>query len=123
VKPWRHARNSARKYGGRPEDYQDIHDFLDSPKVALPDVRFRAVTHNAWGCYLVERVFGVTRVNGAGRTYSPRDVAEDHVLEDYGFRIPTLEWCLRELPLATWMGGNRSKVAVAKLKQERNKED
>ena len=32
MKPWIHAKNSVRKHGGKPEDYQDIHDFIDSTK-------------------------------------------------------------------------------------------
>lgn len=104
MKPFRHARNSARKHGGVASDYQDIHDFIDATKIAIPDVRHRAILHNAFGCFLVERVFGVTRTNSAGRTYSPRDVAEEHVIEDLGF-IPTLERCLAELPASQWFGG------------------
>jgi hypothetical protein len=113
VKPWRHARNSARRHGGVPEDYQDIHDFIDSAKVAVPDVRHRAVLHNAFGCFLVERVFGATRRNSDGRTYSPRDVAEEHVQEDLG-RIPTLEECFRGMRLdeSLWLGGERKKTVV-----------
>jgi len=108
VKPYIHGRNSARKHGGKPSDYQDIHDFIDSTKVAIPDVRHRAVLHNAFGCFLVERVFGTTRVNSDGREYSPRDIAEEHIIEDLGF-IPTLEKCLDKLPLATWFGGAKRK--------------
>lgn len=114
MKPFRHARNSARKHGGVPDDYQDIHDFIDSTKIAVPDVRHRAVLHNAFGCFLVERVFGTTRKNSAGRTYSPRDIAEDHVIEDLGF-IPTLERCFRDMPLSQWLGGpvgKRTKIKV-----------
>lgn len=106
MKPHLHARNSARRHGGEPTDYQDIHDFIDSTKIALPDVRHRALLHNAFGCFLVERVFGTTRTNSAGKTYSPRDVAEEHVQEDLGF-IPTLEKCFALLPLSTWFGGGK----------------
>jgi len=104
MKPYIHAKNSVNKHGGKPEDYQDIHDFIDSTKVALPDVRHRAVLHNAFGCFLVEKVFGVTRVNSDGRRYSPRDIAEEHIIQDLGF-VPTLERCFQNLPLETWFGG------------------
>lgn len=30
MKPFQHAKNSARKYWGKPEDYQAIHDFFGS---------------------------------------------------------------------------------------------
>jgi len=29
-KPWIHAKNSARKFGGVPEDYLPIHNLMDS---------------------------------------------------------------------------------------------
>lgn len=104
MKPFLHARSSAKKYGGKMEDYQDIHDFMDSSKVAVPDMRHRAVFHSSFGCYVVEQVFGKTRTNAAGKLYSPRDVAEDHIIEDLG-KIPTLSDWLGTMVLEKWMGG------------------
>jgi len=60
MKPFIHAKRSARKWGGIPPDYQAIHDFLDSPKSAFCDVRQRAILHNSFGIYLAEQVFGTT---------------------------------------------------------------
>jgi hypothetical protein len=117
MKPWIHAKNSVRRHGGVPEDYQDIHDFIDSTKVAVPDVRHRAVLHNAFGCFLVERIFGTTRKNSEGKTYSPRDIAEEHVIEDLGF-IPTLERCFANLPLDAWFGGPSRKKRTIPFKME-----
>jgi hypothetical protein len=108
MKPYLHAKSSSLKYGGAPEDYLDIHDFMDSTKAALADVRHRAVLHSAFGCFVIEKVFGTTRANSAGKTYSPRDVAEDHIIEDLG-TIPTLEKWLSDLPIQEWMGGPRRK--------------
>lgn len=104
MKPFRHAKGSVGRWGGKPEDYMAIHDFIDSTKIAMPDLRHRAVLHNAFGCFLVERVFGRTIVNSDGREISTRDIAEEHILEDMGF-IPSLEDWLDELPLSTWHGG------------------
>lgn len=106
MKPFLHAKISSKQHGGKPEDYQDIHDFIDSSKIAVPDMRHRAMLHSAWGCYLVERVFGVTRTNSDGRLYSPRDIAEEHIQQDLGF-IPTLERWLNTMPLEGWMSGTR----------------
>lgn len=117
MKPWIHAKNSARKHGGMPEDYHDIHNFIDSSKVAIPDVRHRAVLHNAFGCFLVEKIFGVTRVNSEGKTYSPRDIAEEHVQEDLGF-IPTLEKCFEKMELVQWLGGPTRKKRKIKFTTE-----
>jgi hypothetical protein len=63
---------------------------------------------------LVERIFGATRKNSDGKTYSPRDVAEEHILEDLGF-IPTLEKSFESLALVTWMGGPVKKTRFLKM--------
>jgi hypothetical protein len=55
----------------------------------------------------VEKVFGTTRRNSEGKLYSPRDVAEQHILEDLG-TIPSLGDWLKNTPIEKWMGG-RSK--------------
>ena len=104
MKPYLHSRIHSKKYGGKPEDYQDIDDFIDSSKAAMPDVRHRAILHSAFGCFVVEQVFGRTRVNSDGKTYSPRDVAEDHILQDIG-KIPTMEQYLNNMQIQPWMSG------------------
>lgn len=113
MKPIVHARLSAKKYGGTPECYLPIHEFMDSSKSALADVRHRAILHSAFGCFVVERVFGPTAVNSDGKDYCPRDIAEDHILEDLG-QIPTLEKWLSKLPLESWMGRPNEDAAKGK---------
>lgn len=105
MKPYIHAENSAKKYGGNAEDYLDIHDFMDSSKSHIADHRHRAIFHSSLGCFIVERVFGTTRRNSEGKTYSTRDIAEQHCLEDLG-TIPSVQDWLQNLPVAPWMGGN-----------------
>lgn len=109
MKPFRHARNSARRFGGKPQDYQAIHDFLDQTKAAHADMRHRAILHNSMGPFIVEQVFGATAKNSDGRTYSPRDVAEQHILEDLG-TIPSVSDYLRNMQLQPWMGGRKKRV-------------
>jgi hypothetical protein len=104
VKPHVHSRNSVRKWGGKPEDYQRLHDWFDQTKVALPDVRHRAVLHSAFGIFLLEQQFGPTITNSDGRQVSVRAIGEEHVVEDLGF-IPTLERWLENLPIESWMLG------------------
>ncbi len=104
MKPYNHARNSAKKWGGKPEDYIEIHNFIDSSKATMPDIRHRAILHSAFGIFIVEKVFGVTMKNSNGTVISVRDIAEDHVVEDLG-HIPTVEHYLKHLPIMDWMGG------------------
>ena len=40
--PLRHAENSARKFGGKAEDYLPIHNWFDESKAFFPDFRHRA---------------------------------------------------------------------------------
>lgn len=108
MKPHLHAKGSVRRHGGRVEDYQAIHDFLDSPKACHPDMRHRAILHNSFGPFVCERVFGTTIVNSDGRTVSVRDIAEEHILEDLG-RIPTVSEYLDGMPFYDWLGGPRRK--------------
>lgn len=86
----------------------DIHNFIDSSKACMPDIRHRAILHSAFGCFLVEQMYGATRVNSEGREYSPRDVAEAHIIEDLGF-IPTVEKYLNNMTLQPWMSGTEKK--------------
>lgn len=104
MKPFDHARHSVKKWGGKPEDYLPIHDFIDCSKAAHPDMRHRAILHNALGCFIVERVFGHNLTNSEGRLVSTRDVAEQHILDDMGF-IPTISDYLKDMPMYDWLGG------------------
>lgn len=105
AKPYIHALSSARKHGGVPEDYLEIHNFMDSSKAAMPDNRHRALTHNSWFIgFVLEKVFGTTKTNSEGKVYSVRDIAEEHVLEDFGGRfIPSVPDYLAEMEFKDWM--------------------
>jgi hypothetical protein len=105
-----HARSSAKRWGGQPEDYLAIHEKIDSTKSAHAEVTHRCVFHSAFGIYVIEDIFGRTLINSEGREVFVRDVAEQHVLEDLGF-IPSLSDWLKEMPSQPWMAGQR-KTAV-----------
>lgn len=121
MKPQIHADSSSRLFGGEPEDYLDIHNFMDSSKGAIADNRHRALTHNAWFLSnVLEKVFGVTRTNSAGKAYSVREVGEQHVLEDYGKQfIPTAQDFLQEMEMKPWMeNGKGYPPSSAKLEKK-----
>lgn len=117
MKPYWHARGSVKKFGGKPEDYLDIHNFIDSSKAHFPDMRHRALLHSSFGIYIVEQIFGVTMENSDGRTVNVRDVAEHHVIEDMG-RIPTVQDYLQHLPMLNWLGGPQRRA-----RNEQDEED
>ncbi len=108
AKPWVHAVSSARRFGGDAEDYLEIHNHLDATKSAFADNRHRAITHNAW--YIgpggpLEIAFGVTVTNSDGKRISVRTIAEQHIMEDFGGFIPTLQDFLCEMEYKPWMNG------------------
>jgi hypothetical protein len=104
MKPYLHAQVSVRKWGGVVEDYLPIHDFFDHSKAHVPDMRHRALLHSSFGIYIVERVFGTTITNSAGKVVQVRDIGEQHVIDDMG-TIPTAQDYLEGMPMYNWLGG------------------
>ena len=47
--PLKHAESSARKFGGKAEDYLPIHNWFDESKAFLADFRHRALTPSCGG--------------------------------------------------------------------------
>lgn len=97
-----HAKSSAKKFGGKPEDYIAIHDFFDQTKSHIADARHRMILHNSLGIFICEQVFGHVIVNSDGKEVMTRIIAEQHVLEDFG-AIPSVEQCFQNMPLEKWM--------------------
>ncbi len=118
-KPWKHARSSVKKFGGKPEDYIEIHEFIDSSNTAFPDLRHRCLTHNNWFIYVVlPRVFDANFENSDGKTVDVRDIGQQHVKEDYGGFIPSAQDFIEHIPWSEWMsiGGNGAvKPSSAKI--------
>lgn len=125
AKPWVHAKNSARKFGGVAEDYIEIHNLMDSTKGCLADNRHRALTHNSWFISAdgpLERIFGVVITNSDGKEVSVRDIGEQHILEDFGMRfIPTPQDYLEGIPLKSWMNNGKNSVPPSFQTIEDNK--
>jgi len=111
AKPLLHAEHSAQKHGGIVEDYLPIHNFIDSSKAHVPDIRHRALLHNSFGIYLTEQVFGVYIVNSDGKKVSVRDVAEEHIKQDMG-NIPTVQDWLKCMGIQDWMLGHKKPKAT-----------
>ena len=79
--PWHHAVSSARKWGGKPEDFIAIHDWFDETKSFTGDWTHRALRHHSAGVqWCIER-FGHT-VMADGKPVPVKLVAEQHVNED-----------------------------------------
>lgn len=113
--PFHHAVSSARKWGGEPEDYIEVHTWFDLSKEHLADFRHRALRHHTQGIFEAERVFGVTIKNSSDKEIPVRWIGEQHVEEDLG-RIPTLADWLMCIQPAVWM--NRSRRLSKELESD-----
>lgn len=102
-KPIEHAENSVKKYGGKISDYLAIHEFLDSSQSAVPDLRHRMLTHNAWFITTVmPQIFGSYITNADGKNIAIQSICEDHVFEDLE-RYPSAQDWANEIQWKDWM--------------------
>jgi len=101
--PLFHAQSSARRFGGRPEDYQAIHDWIDASKETFCDFRHRALRHHSQGVFEAERVFGLKIANSDGQMVPVRYVAEQHIKEDCGGIVPSVSDWLSRIRSEPWM--------------------
>jgi len=109
--PYYHAVSSAKKYGGKADDYQSIHDWFDESKAFFADFRHRALRHHAEGIFLCEKLFGTTITNSDSKQIPVRFIGEQHVREDLG-RIPSVSDWLRTIHPEAWM------MKKAKIEEE-----
>lgn len=100
--PMHHAERSAKRFGGRAEDYQAIHDWFDASKAHMPDLRHRALRHHSEGIFLSEAIFGVAVSNSDGKRVPVRQIAEQHVMDDLGW-VPSVKDWLQHVEVQPWM--------------------
>ncbi len=113
---WHHAQSAARKWGGTPDDYIDVEEFIDSSKKVVGDVRHRSLYHHTTGVWLCQEVFGRTLTVGERGIQVPvRLVAERHILEDLGW-LPSPADYIDGMPIRPWMSGaQRREVPLSHL--------
>lgn len=91
--PYDHARSSAKKWGGKAEDYLPIHNWFDETKAWVPHSMHRLFRHHSEGIFECEKVFGPFITNSDGKRVYTRYIGEQHVKEDCFGKIPTAkEW-------------------------------
>lgn len=103
---YHHALSTVRRWGGHPDDYLPIHQWIDASKVAMADHRHRALRHHSLGVFWCEQEFGVTIKNSDDKQVPVRTIAEEHIIEDLGF-VPSVEKWLQNLPKEFWMTGKK----------------
>ena len=110
--PYHHAVSSAKKFGGEPDEYLRLHEWLDASKSHMADFRHRALRHHSEGIFQLEALFGTTVMLSTGRVLPVRFIGEQHVLEDLG-RIPTVADWLGRIQPESWMLGRGQGLPVA----------
>ena len=123
AKAYIHAQLSAKQFGGIMEDYLPIHQLLDSSKTAFADNRHRALTHNSWFINtIIPKVFGEYIINSEVKKISTIEIAEQHILDDFGGEfIPTAQDYLQEMNITNWMNGigiPSSRILIEKTNQK-----
>lgn len=90
-----HAESSVKKFGGKPEDYIHLHEWLDETKAWIGDSLHRMFRHHSEGIFEMEKIFGKEFKNSDGKTVYTRYVGEQHVKEDcYGYIPSAKEWIM-----------------------------
>lgn len=88
-----HAKSSAKKYGGEPEEYIHIHEWFDETKAWLGNSMHRLYRHHSEGIFECEEKFGPSFINSINKVVYTRYVAEQHVKEDCNNYVPSAkEW-------------------------------
>lgn len=100
-----------RRWGGVVTDYLPIHEFIDSSKKVVGDIRHRSLYHHTMGVWLCQELFGVTiqvHKNTKAIEVPVRLIAEQHILEDLGW-LPSPSDYIKGMPSEAWMSGSKIK--------------
>lgn len=108
-----HSKSSAKIFGGKWEDYIDIHRQMDETKGHHALNSHRLVFHSSYGCKLIEKIFGLTIKNSQGKDIPVSAVVERHIIEDLGW-IPSLSDWLNEMPVQEWMYKKAKRLSKSK---------
>lgn len=95
--PVLHAKSSAKKFGGKWEDYIHIHNWFDETKGWIGHSDHRVFRHHSEGIFEAEKVFGSTFLNSDNKIVYTRYVGEQHVREDCYNHIPSAKEFLKAL--------------------------
>ena len=104
--PQQHAKSSAKKFGGKWEDYIHIHEWFDESKSWYGHSLHRIFRHHSEGIFECEKRFGTSFENSDGKIVYTRYVGEQHVKEDCFNYIPSAkEWikALEDKEKPIWM--------------------
>ena len=118
-----HAKSSVKRWGGKVEDYLELHILIDSPKASMNNNTARTLTHNTWFAYeIIPKIFGYNITNSDGKSVDTVDIAMLHISEDFRHKgIPTPQDYLENIVVQPWMN-NAAKDIPSVEAQKRSKE-
>lgn len=117
MKPLQHARITARRYGGRWQDWIAIHDWIDRSKMIFPSMQHRMFLHSDFGEWLTVKIHGETLKTTDETVVSTRDLFRDHQIEDLGRVVSLAEW-LREIDTVYWMRRRQPPHQLRQISEE-----
>jgi hypothetical protein len=118
--PLIHSRSSVKRFGGKVEDYIQLHELLDSPKSCMNNNSARLLTHNTWFIYnIIPKIFGYNIINSDGKSVDTVDIAMLHVSEDFRHvGVPTPQDYLENLVVQPWMNNGVKPIPSVEAQKE-----
>jgi len=104
--PIQHAKSSVNKFGGKWEDYINIHNWFDETKSWVGHSDHRMFRHHSEGIFECEKIFGSQFTNSEDKVVYTRYVGEQHIKEDCNNYIPSAkEWvrAMKDHDKPIWM--------------------
>lgn len=111
-----HSVSSANAFGGTPEDYHELHAWMDRGRDQTDRLLHRMLSHHAQGVADGVRLFGPTWTISTGRQVPTSLILGGHIREDLGF-LPTLEHYLELLHCPRW-ASKPAKLLHSKLTED-----
>lgn len=96
-----HSVSSAKAFGGKPDEYDAIHQWMDRSRAGTDRLMHRMLAHHTQGIRDCVEHFGDTITISTGRRVSVQLLARQHVMEDLGF-VPTLDHYAELLRCPRW---------------------
>jgi hypothetical protein len=110
-----HSVSSANAHGGAPEDYHDLHRWMDRGRIGTDRLLHRMLAHHTQGIADAIDLFGDTITNSRGVKVPTALLAHQHIIEDLGF-VPTLDDYMDLLRCPRW-ASRRARLLHSKLTQ------
>jgi hypothetical protein len=111
-----HSVSSANAFGGDPEDYNQLHKWMDRGRAGTDSLLHRMLAHHTQGIQDAIAVFGDTITNSRGRQVPVSLLCTQHIKEDLGF-VPTLDHYMELLRCPRWCS-KQAKFLHSKLTTE-----